>query len=173
MDVSSAGGALIITVLRLLHIAAGLVWVGAAVAVSMMVEPAVERSGVNRRRFLGVFYSAAGFSKLIPLAAVITTVAGLLLYGLLSYHNILNSGMGLVLTAGALFGVLAFAHGLFAVWRSAWKYAELVETAGDEQANILQTLEDKLRRNGRISMWLAVVSLVLMAGARYIGPVFG
>ena len=37
----------------------------------------------------------------------------------------------------------------------------------DEQ----ETLEGKLRTNGRISMWLALVSLALMAGARYIGPV--
>lgn len=30
-----------------------------------------------------------------------------------------------------------------------------------------------MRRNGRVSMWLALVSLILMAGARYAGPIFG
>ena len=177
MDVSSAAGALAVTVLRLLHIVAGLIWVGAAIVITMFIEPALEKSGPSSARFLRALYSMAGFSKLIPIAAIITTVAGLLLYGMLSYHNTLNSSMGLVLTAGALFGLLAFAHGLFAVWRSAWKYAELVKEAGDEptgaQQKARQKLEGKLRRNGRVSMWLAVVSLVLMAGARYIGPIFG
>ena len=29
-----------------------------------------------------------------------------------------------------------------------------------------------MRRNGRVSMWLALASLALMAGARYAGPIF-
>jgi len=177
MDVSSAGGALAVTLLRLLHIVAGLIWVGAAMVMSLYIEPALEKSEDSGTRFLRALYSMSGFSKLIPLAAIITTLAGLLLYGVLSYHNTLNSSMGIVLTAGAVFGLLAFAHGLFAVWRNSGKYAEQVKAAGDTppaaQRETLQTLAGKLRRNGRVSMWLALVSLVLMAGARYIGPIFG
>ena len=75
-------------------------------------------------------------------------------------------------TLGALFGLLAFGHGFFALWRSAGQYATLASAAEADEGQ-LQTLEDKLRRNVRVSMWLAVISLILMAGARYIGPVFG
>ena len=45
MDVSSTGGALITTVLRLLHIVGGLIWVGAAIVMTFYVEPATEQSG--------------------------------------------------------------------------------------------------------------------------------
>ena len=172
MDVSSAGGALIITVLRLAHIVAGLIWVGAALMMSLVVEPAAEISGSDGARFLRSLYGSTMFPRLIPLMAIITTLAGLLLYGMLSYHETMNTAMGMSITLGALFGLLAFGHGTFALWRSAGQYATLAGATGSEEDE-LRELEGKLRRNGRISLWLALVSLVLMAGARYIGPVFG
>ena len=117
MDISTASGALIITVLRLLHIVAGLIWVGAAILMSCYIEPALERAGAGGSPFLRALYRDSSFPRLIPLSALITTVAGLLLYGLMSYHEAMSSSMGMVLTLGALFGLLAFGHGYFAVWR--------------------------------------------------------
>ncbi len=170
MDLSTSAGAGVVTVLRLLHIVAGIIWVGAAVLISFYIEPAAEKAGAEGRGFLRQLYSGTGLPRLIPLSAFITTVAGLLLYGLLSYHEALSSSMGVVLTLGALFGLLAFAHGWFALWRGAGNYVELLRA---EEASGLAEIEGKMRRNGRISMWLALVSLVLMAGARYIGPILG
>ncbi|MCY4072485.1 MAG: hypothetical protein OXG60_14425 [Chloroflexi bacterium] len=172
MDISSGGGALIISVLRLSHIVAGLIWVGAAIMMSFYVEPASERSGGDGARFLRTLYGKTNYSRMIPVAAIITTLAGLLLYGMMSYHETMNSAMGMSITLGALFGLLAFGHGFFALWRSAGRYSDLVKSGDGDEAT-LRALEDKLRRNGRVSMWLAVVSLVLMAGARYISPLFG
>lgn len=172
MDISSGSGALVISVLRLSHIVAGVIWVGAAVMMSFYVEPASQRSGGDGARFLRNLYGKSNYSRMIPLAAIITTLAGLLLYGMMSYHETMNSAMGMSITLGALFGLLAFGHGFFALWRSAGQYSDLVQSGAADEAT-LQALEDKLRRNGRISMWLALVSLVLMAGARYISPLFG
>ena len=172
MDISATGGALVITVLRLLHIVGGLIWVGAAIAMSCYIEPALERAGESGVRILRSLYSETGFPRLIPLSALITTVAGLLLYGLMSYHEAMSSSMGMVLTLGSLFGLLAFLHGLFAVWRPASRYAKALKSGAADESQ-LATLEGKFRRNGRISMWLALASLILMAGARYIGPVLG
>ncbi|MCY4020735.1 MAG: hypothetical protein OXG39_15085 [Chloroflexi bacterium] len=172
MDISSASGALVISVLRLLHIVAGLIWVGTAILMSFYVEPASQRSGGDGARFLAALYGKTNYSRMIPVAAIITTLAGLLLYGMMSYHETMHSAMGMTITLGALFGLLAFGHGFLALWRSAGQYADLV-TSGDADEGTLLALEDKLRRNGRISMWLALVSLVLMAGARYIEPLFG
>lgn len=169
MDVSSAGGALVITILRLLHIVGGLVWVGAAIVMSFYIEPALLAAGADGNRILRRLYSTTSFARLIPLSALVTTVAGLLLYGMLSYHEALSSSMGVVLTLGALVGLLAFAHGWFAAWRPAQQYA----VTSDNDEDMKAALENKMRRNGRVSMWLALVSLALMAGARYIGPVLG
>lgn len=172
IDISTASGALIITVLRLLHIVAGLIWVGAAIALSCYIEPTLERAGASGRPFLRQLYGDSSFPRLIPLSALITIVAGLLLYGLLSYHEAMSSSMGMVLTLGALFGLLAFGHGVFTVWRGAGRFAAMAASEKADEAALAQ-LQDKMRRNGRVSMCLAIVSLVLMAGARYIGPVLG
>ena len=172
IDVSSGGGALLISILRLLHIVGGLLWVGAALFMSWYVEPTAARQGAAGTHFLRAIYRDTNLPRLIPLSALITTVAGLLLYEMLSYSDALSSPMGLVLTAGASFGLLAFLHGIFAVWRRlAALPARSKALARDESQ--LAMLEDKLRRNGRVSLWLAIVSLILMAGARYISPVFG
>ncbi len=172
MDISTADGALLVTILRLLHIGAGLIWVGAALLMSLYIEPAAAAAGTEGRRFLRALYSQTQFPRLIPLMALITTVAGLLLYGLLSYHEAMSSAMGFVLTIGSAFGLLAFGHGFFTVWRGAGRYATLLK-AGEAKEADLEPLQDKIRRNGRISLWLALVALILMAGARYINPLFG
>ena len=52
MDVSTAGAALAITALRLLHIVAGLLWVGAALMMSLYIEPTAAASGADGKRFL-------------------------------------------------------------------------------------------------------------------------
>ena len=147
MDVSTAGGASIITFLRLLHIVGGLVWVGAAVVMSFYIEPALDRAGAVGGRIWRHLYNETSFPRLIPLSALVTTIAGLLLYGMLSYHEAMSSAMGLILTVGALFGLLAFAHGYFAVWRRAGETSRLIaEDETDEDR--LAAIQGKMRRNG-------------------------
>lgn len=172
IDVSTSGGALLISLLRLLHIVGGLVWVGAALLMTYYVEPTAARAGASGASFLRAIYRDSNLPRMIPLCALITTVAGLLLYEMLSYSDALRSPMGLVLTAGSSFGLLAFLHGYFAVWRPAGRFANALKSAAPEESQ-LAALQDKIRRNGRVSLWLAIASLILMAGARYIGPVLG
>ncbi len=171
IDVSTMGGALLISVLRLLHIVGGLIWVGAALMMSFFIEPAAAKAGADGSRFLRALYRSGKWTWFIPAAALVTTLAGLLLYELLSYSAALRSWPGLVITTGSIFGMLAFLHGLFAPWRLGIRYARAAGKAVDEEK--LTELEAKLRRNGRVSMCLALVSLLLMASARYIGPVLG
>jgi len=179
MDLSTAGGALVITVFRLLHIIAGMIWIGSAIMLSMYIEPVLARSGVDTRKFLSHLYGKSGFDKLMPAVAILTTVAGLVLYYLVtngfSDSGFMRSGQGIVLSIGALFGLLAFGHGGGALGPMTGKYNKLVQEAGDnptdEQNAALTAMEAKLSRHGKISMWLAVIALVFMAGARYVNPI--
>lgn len=169
VDISTAGGALLVSLLRLLHIVGGMIWVGAALLLTCYIEPTAAKSGLAGATFLRRLHRDTHWPRLIPLAALITTVAGLLLYEMLSYSDAMRSPMGLVLTAGASFGLLAFLHGFFAVWRPAGRYVSALRSAAvDDDA--LAGAEAAIRRKGRISMWLAMISLILMAGARYISP---
>ena len=99
---------------------------------SWYVEPTAARQGAAGTQFLRAIYRDTNLPRLIPLSALITTVAGLLLYELLSYSDAMSSPMGLVLTAGASFGLLAFLHGFFAVWRPAGRFAGALKAASPE-----------------------------------------
>lgn len=176
MDLSTTGGIIAITVFRLLHIVAGVIWVGSAVLLSMYIDPALDRSDVDTSKFMRALYTRTSFTKLMPAVAIITTVAGLVLYWMVtngfSDAAFMRSGQGIVLSIGALFGLFAFGHGGGALGRMTGKYVDLVKEAGDnpstEQQQSLEALEAKLRLHSRISMWLAVVAVIFMAGARYI-----
>lgn len=181
MDLSTPGGALIITILRLLHIIAGVIWIGSGILLSMYIEPALQKSGVDTSKFMRALYAKSGLDKLLPAVAIITTLAGVALFWAVTngFADVayMRSGQGIVLSLGAVFGLLAFGHGGGALGRMTGKYVALVKEAGDnpnaEQQTALSALEAKLVRHGRISMWLGVVAIVLMAGARYVNPIFG
>ena len=181
MDLSTTGGAIFITVFRLLHIISGVIWIGAGIILSMYIEPVLTKSGVDSSKFMRYLYTKSGFDKLMPIVAILTTVAGLVLFWLVTDGfgsvDYMRSGQGIVLSIGALFGLLAFGHGFAALGNMTRKYGLLVAEAGDnpnsDQASALQALEQKLMRHGRISMWLGVLALVFMAGARYVNPIIG
>lgn len=181
MDLSTGGGALAITVFRLLHIVAGVLWVGSAVLLSFYIEPAVEKLGLDGSKFMRTLFTKTGYVKLMPIVAITTTVAGLVLYWMVTDGfasvDYMRSGQGIVLSIGVLFGLLAFGHGFAAMGRLSGKYVAMLNEAGDnpsaEQQSDITALEAKLRRNGKISMWLGVFALLFMAGARYVNPLFG
>lgn len=178
MDINTAGGAIFITVFRLLHIIAAVIWVGAGIIVSMYFEPALQKSGVDTSKVIRALYTKSGFDKLMPIVSITTTIAGLVLYWLVTDGfasvDYMRSGQGIVLSIGAVFGLLAFGHGFAALGGQSRKYAKLIEESGDnpnqEQQKALHALEAKLMRHGKISMWLGVAALVFMAGARYMSP---
>ncbi len=178
MDVSTAGGAVFITVFRLIHIIAGVIWVGAGITLSMYIEPALKASGVDTSKVMRALYTKSGFDKLMPIVAILTTVAGLVLYWVVSdgFSSVdyMRSGQGTVLGVGVVFGLLAFGHGFAALGGQSRKYIKLVKEVGDdpnsEQQDALHTLEKKLMLHGKISMWLSIIALFFMAGARYMGP---
>lgn len=177
MEVGSAGWTIIITVLRLLHIVAGVIWVGAGITVSLYLEPALARSGVDTSKVMRALYTKTGFDKLMPIVSITTTVAGLILYYMVtngfSDANFMRSGQGIVLSIGALVGLAAFGHGFATLGKYSGQYAKLIEEMGDNpsdaQEKSLHEIEAKLARHGKMSMWMGVVAVVFMAGARYLG----
>ncbi len=181
MEAGTAGWAIIVTILRLLHIVAGVIWVGAGITVSMYLEPALTKSGVDSGKVMRTLYTKTSFDKLMPIVSIITTVAGLILYYMVSNGfsdvNYMKSGQGIVLSIGALAGLAAFGHGFATLGKYSRRYAALIAEAGnnpsDEQLKSLNELEAKLTLHGKMSMWMGVVAVVFMAGARHIGPLFG
>lgn len=161
---------------RLLHIVAGVGWVGVGFAMSFLLHPIAKRLGTRGQRFLGDFYDKSRIGMWMAIFSVVTVVAGLYVYGRLM--AITPGGFWLsmtgfwVLTIGAGFGLLAFGHGAAVMNKASKKMIEsasaVSDTPTDEQQSALDEAQKYLYLHMNISFGLAVVALVLMSGARYL-----
>lgn len=171
LDIGTPIGAIIITILRLSHIIAGVIWVGAGITLSLYFGPALGMSGVDAGKVMRTLYIKVGFDKLMVTVSIVTTVAGVILYAL----NPPTGGFGIVLGIGALAGLSAFGHGFAVMGKLAREFRALAEEAGDsptpEQGKRFGELSGKLMLHGKISMRLGIVAVVFMAGARYVDPI--
>jgi hypothetical protein len=112
------------------------------------------------------------------ITSLLTTVAGLLLYWRVSggfSAQWIQSTSGLVLSIGALAGVLAFLVGAFAISPTAGQMGRLgdeiaarQEPPTPELGASMHRLQAKIERLSRFEAVLMLVALVGMAGARYL-----
>jgi hypothetical protein len=163
----------ILIVLRLIHIAAGAFWAGSALMIALVILPGVRTAGPGGERNLPM----AQISQAMSIAALLTTVAGLLLYGWISRFawGWIVSPLGIGLTLGSLAGLAAFLLGLLSTGPTGKKLGMLAAQIGaaggppkPEQAAEMGRLQAKLATSSTVSTILTTAALVLMAVARYL-----
>jgi uncharacterized membrane protein len=157
-----------IVIVRALHIFGGIIWVGFGLMAGMLGMAAQKMDGRERGIVFKALFVYSAYSRVIAIAAVTTTVAGLYLYGRLfdgMRHQFMTPTASMVLAFGALFGLLAFGHGI-ALGRLGGKYAELAKNA-DANPEELQALGERIGRNGRISAILMIIAVIGMILPRY------
>ena len=71
----------IIVILRLLHIGAGMFWVGSAVTTSFLMLPTVRATGPAGGQFFGEFMRRNHYHQLMLVSGLVTIASGLALYG--------------------------------------------------------------------------------------------
>lgn len=164
---------LILILLRLVHIVVGAFWVGSTLLLALVILPGMRKAGPGGERALPM----AQISQAMSIAALLTTVAGLLLYGWVSRFawSWITSPLGLGFTAGSLAGLTAFLLGLLSTGPTAQKIGALagqMQTAGGppkpEQLAEMGRLQAKLTTSSTWSTALATLALVFMAVARYL-----
>lgn len=173
-------------ILRVLHIFAGAVWFGLAVAEVAIIPPVLKSlssdntSGKPAAPALAArLYNNPWLKIGFPISAVITVVAGLLLYYEVSdqfnadYMRLTSS---IVLGTGVITGIIAFVHGGAVVGPMSAKTRKAAEAVveGDDEGIDARLAEFDQRFNSRllhaqISMVLVVITLFTMASARYFG----
>ncbi len=162
--------------LRLVHIVAGVVWVGSAVFIALFVLPAARAAGPEGGRFLARLMPRTG--PALGVAMLLTVVPGFIMYGRLSAgfnRAWVTSRPGLALGVGAVASILAVLIGV-AVGRPAGeKLAALrksLETEGGAptaaQAAQLATLQSRVERGAQLVAALLVLAAAAMAVARYL-----
>jgi len=164
---------LILIILRLIHIAAGAFWAGSALMLALVILPGVRKAGPGSERVLPM----AQISQAMSIAALLTTVAGLLLYAWVSSFawSWISSPLGIGLTLGSLAGVASFLLGLLSTGPTAAKIGALagqMQAAGGppkpEQVAEMGRLQAKLATSSTWSTILTTAALVFMAVARYL-----
>ena len=167
----------LMVILRLIHIFAGIAWVGFGLFLLFLLVPTVRKVGPEGRAFMRGFLKHSGFNRVMPIVSLLTTAAGLWLYYKVSdgfNADWMNSTGGMVLSIGSVAGLLAFGHGATATGPATEKIVKLgdaIEAQGGppspDQLAEMQTLQKKMGLHGRISVGLLVIAVVGMSAARY------
>jgi hypothetical protein len=165
-------------VLRIVHIAAGVFWVGAAALFFFFVEPTVKELGPTGGAFMGHLAKVKKMPLAILASAGLTVLAGILLYLRVSGGfdvDWITSSTGLTFTVGGLTAIVAFLIGLTVVKPSVDRLGALgaeIQASGGQpseaQAAALHAVDTKLKTVGRLNMALLTVAVVAMAIARYL-----
>jgi uncharacterized membrane protein len=162
---------LTMSILRLIHVFAAVIWVGLAFTMVLFIAPVVEEMGAAGREFAQRISSTRKFRKIVPSAAGLTVLSGLIIYYLLfGATPALNSGRVLSITIGALAGIAAMVDGI-RMGRRQEAMQALVEQIGTgkpsaEQAAQLATLGEQSAKGAALSAILMVIALAGMTLAQ-------
>ena len=167
--------AIVIILLRALHILGGIFWAGATVVVYGFVVPSARAVQPDGARFMRQLTARSGLASWMTVANAACLVGGLVLFSPVSGHfdrDWMGSTRGIVLSVGALIGLLASLEGLAFLGPTSRKLGALAIAAGDspspEQAKRLAELQGKLARSGMRGAWMVMFAAALMAVARYV-----
>ncbi|MFQ5946815.1 MAG: hypothetical protein ACE5NC_11305 [Anaerolineae bacterium] len=169
---------LFIISLRMIHILAGIFWVGSALIFRPFFFPVLRRAGSAGDKIMHGF-AQTRLSITIDTSAVVTTLTGLVLYWHVSgglNTNWITSDAGLTLTAGSLAGLVALLLGAVIggpMLRKRLRLATKVETspgpATAEQRAEIDEIHDRLGAYQPYQIALMVMAIITMVATRYLG----
>lgn len=162
--------------LRLVHILAGIFWVGAAVLLAAFILPTARSLGDDGGRFVARLMQR-GLGPTLGIAMLVTIVSGLAMYGRLSAgfnRGWVTSPHGLVLGAGAGAALLSLLIGVTVNGPVTLRLAKLRQSVAARgaapspaEAAQLSALQSRRDRASVVSALFVVLAAVAMAAARY------
>ncbi len=165
-------------VLRVVHILAGVFWVGAALTALLFIQPTARELGPAAGPFM---MHLAGRKRLIDYvlsAAGLTVLAGLLMYWRVTGGldlDVIGSAYGISLTIGALCAIAALAiggsivrPGIMATLAIGREVAASGGAPTPEQAAQMQAIQRRSIAAGKAIVPLLIVAVIGMAAARYL-----
>jgi uncharacterized membrane protein len=163
---------LLVQLLRVIHIGAGLFWVGGVIIIGAFIFPAARAAGATGQQVLMDIMLKRKLATYLPIAAALTTLAGLTLFWRnesLSGGTWSRSPMGTGMSVGAAAAILAAIIGMGVASPAARKMARAnipgAEPLSPEKRGSLQR---RAELGSQAAMALLIVSTVAMAVARYL-----
>ena len=164
----------LIVVLRLLHIVAGAVWVGAVVFTAFFLMPTIAAAGPGG----GAVMRELGKRKIpqfMMSLMAITVLSGLGLMGVIASRSDgtwFSSPMGRVISLGAAIAIIASVYGAVVNrpvgMRMQKLGAEIQGQPTPTQAAEMQALQSKLLKASQIVAVLLLLAVAAMAAGRYV-----
>ena len=165
-------------ILRLLHVVAGVLWVGAVVLVSFFLLPTVRATGPAGGQFMQHLMGKTKMRTYMSTIAPLAILSGLGLY----WRNIsISSGSwggsaaGITYGLGGLAAIIAGIVGVAVVAKTGGKLGEMaamVASSGGkptpEQASQIQALQSRMNGATRLVAILVILASVAMAIGRYV-----
>lgn len=162
-------------VLRLTHISSGSFWIGAAIFITLFLDPTVRAAGAEGGRFMQRMVTQTPLVKYMTLSSLLTVLSGITLYGLNAGFNPgwITTREGLIFSIGSLAGVVAYVTGQFVIAPTAGRIGALgreIAMAGGPPSSVqlteMSSLQARALRYGRLEVVLMVITIAGMAGAR-------
>jgi uncharacterized membrane protein len=163
----------LIWLLRIIHIVAGVFWVGGTLFMTFFVGPAIGATGEAGQKFVGHLMNNMKLSNRMSAAAGLTILAGLILFGLDARAGAawVRSSFGIGLSIGAAFAILGMIFGIM-IGRTTKSMAELgAQMQGKpspSQLTQMQSIQKQQATYSRISTISLILATVFMAVARYL-----
>ena len=167
-----------VIILRVLHIGAGIFWVGAAFVFFLYIQGTARELGPAGQAFVGHLSTKKKLPTAMFTSAVLTVLAGLLLYWRSSDGldaDWIATGPGIAFTVGGLAAIVTLLLGLAVTGPTVARVGALgqqIASGGGqptpEQASEMQRLQARMLLVGRIGLVLLAVAVVTMAMARYL-----
>lgn len=167
-----------ILIARLFHIFAGVIWAGTVITFGRYIEPTINATGPAGQAFMQGLIKR-GYTKFMTVVASTGILSGLYLYWRVSggfQPDWIGSPFGLTLTIGAVTAIAAFALGPIFYMPLGKRIEQIARSIGPEGPSTEQRAElggitHKLGQVGNWSMLLLGITVLTMAGARYVGTV--
>jgi uncharacterized membrane protein len=163
----------LVIVLRLIHVIAGIIWVGSALTMNIFIGPTVYATQESGQQFLRHLMTRTRFTATMTVSAILTIIAGGALIGRAAGAGSawISSGPGIGFSIGAAFSLVAFVCGMLVGIDS----SRINRLRGDiqgkpsaEQSARLASLSGRLRILGPINVYSLLIASILMAVARYL-----
>ena len=159
--------AVVLFLLRAIHIVGGVLWVGGVVVVGLFLLPATQAVGPAAQPMMQFIMGRRKLPVYMMSLGVVTTLGGLLLF----YRNVSLTGgawarspMGVGISVGAAAAILALIVGMTVSAPAAKKMNGPPDSMTPDQRAVLMR---RLTLGARLTFFLLLVSALFMATARY------
>lgn len=164
--------------LRIVHIGAGIVWVGSAFFFVVFLLPSARALGVQAAPLLVHMNKQRHLTRVIVTAATLNVAAGVILYWRNSDGldlDWISTPVGIGFTVGGISALIGYVIGVTVLRHSADRVADLggsiLQGGGAptaEQGALMGALQQRLRFWGGLLLALLTVSVIAMASASYL-----